>query len=40
LSDAGALGDDEWPTHDSIIGSRFLARAVEHVDGGVVPEVR
>jgi proline racemase len=39
LSDAGALGDDEWLTHDSIIGTRFRARVVEHVDGGVIPEV-
>lgn len=39
LSADGALGDDEWLTHDSIIGTRFLARVVEHVDGGVVPEV-
>jgi proline racemase len=39
LSQAGALGDDEWLTHDSIIGTRFIARVVEHADDGVVPEV-
>jgi proline racemase len=39
LSHIGALGDDEWLTHDSIIGTRFVARVVEHVNGAVVPEV-
>jgi proline racemase len=31
--------DDEWLTHDSIIGTRFRKRVVEHVDGEVIPEV-
>jgi proline racemase len=39
LSHTGALGDDEWLTHDSIIGTRFTARVVGHADGAVVPEV-
>ncbi|GAA1813675.1 proline racemase family protein [Agromyces neolithicus] len=39
LAHTGALGDDEILTHDSIIGTRFTARVVEHTSDGVIPEV-
>jgi proline racemase len=38
LAGAGRLGPDQVFTHDSIIGTRFTARAIEHPDG-VIPEV-
>ena len=38
LAAAGRLGTDQVFTHDSIIGTRFTARAIAHPDG-VVPEV-
>ena len=38
LAAAGRLGPDQVFTHDSIIGTRFTARAIEHPDG-VIPEV-
>lgn len=40
LADAGRLRDDAVLTHDSIVGSRFIARAVPgSTDGTVRPEV-
>ena len=39
LAAAGRLGPDQVFTHDSIIGTRFTARAIEHPDG-VIPEVK
>jgi proline racemase len=39
LATTGELRDDEWLTHDSIIGTRFLARVAERTDAGVIPEV-
>jgi proline racemase len=39
LTHTGALGDDEVLTHDSIIGTRFLARVAERTVDGVIPEV-
>lgn len=39
LAANGALGDGEVLTHDSIIGTRFLARVAEHTEQGVIPEV-
>lgn len=38
LAAAGRLGADDVFTHDSIIGTRFTARAFPHPDG-VVPEI-
>ncbi|MEO9014900.1 MAG: proline racemase family protein [Terrimesophilobacter sp.] len=38
LAAAGRLGPHQEFTHDSIIGTRFTARAIEHPDG-VIPEV-
>ncbi len=40
LSATGVLGDDEELTHDSIIGTRFVARVAERTEAGVIPEVR
>lgn len=39
LAHTGELADGEVLTHDSIIGTRFLARVAERTDGAVVPEV-
>jgi proline racemase len=39
LAETGALADGETLTHDSIIGTRFLARVAARTEGGVVPEV-
>jgi len=39
LAATGELADGETLTHDSIIGTRFLARVAERTDGGVIPEV-
>ena len=39
LTETGALAEGETLTHDSIIGTRFLARAAERTAAGVVPEV-
>ncbi|MEO7005654.1 MAG: proline racemase family protein [Terrimesophilobacter sp.] len=38
LAAAGRLGPDDVFTHDSIIGTRFTARALGHPDG-VIPEI-
>ncbi|WP_313357058.1 proline racemase family protein [Microbacterium sp.] len=40
LAATGELADDETLTHDSIIGTRFLARVAERTPTGVIPEVR
>ncbi len=40
LAATGELADDETLTHDSIIGTRFLARVAERTTEGVIPEVR
>ncbi|MDQ4213251.1 proline racemase family protein [Microbacterium sp. ASV81] len=40
LAATGALGDGEELTHDSIIGTRFLARVAARTADGVIPEVR
>jgi proline racemase len=39
LAATGELADDEQLTHDSIIGTRFLARIAERTAAGVIPEV-
>lgn len=39
LAATGDLADGEILTHDSIIGTRFLARVAERTDDGVIPEV-
>lgn len=39
LAATGELADDEMLTHDSIIGTRFLARIAERTPAGVIPEV-
>lgn len=39
LAATGELADDELLTHDSIIGTRFLARIAERTASGVIPEV-
>lgn len=39
LAHTGELADGEVLTHDSIIGTRFLARVAERTADGVVPEV-
>lgn len=39
LAHTGELADGETLTHDSIIGTRFLARVAERTDDGVIPEV-
>lgn len=39
LAATGELADGEMLTHDSIIGTRFLARVAEHTADGVIPEV-
>ncbi|WP_022887828.1 proline racemase family protein [Agromyces italicus] len=39
LAHTGELGDGETLTHDSIIGTRFLARIAERTADGVIPEV-
>ncbi|WP_448005010.1 proline racemase family protein [Agromyces bauzanensis] len=39
LAHTGALADDEVLTHDSIIGTRFLARVAGRTPTGVIPEV-
>ncbi|MEV7632262.1 proline racemase family protein [Microbacterium sp. NPDC089318] len=39
LAATGELADGETLTHDSIIGTRFLARVAERTAGGVIPEV-
>ncbi|SIN71825.1 proline racemase [Agromyces cerinus subsp. cerinus] len=39
LAHTGELADGEVLTHDSIIGTRFLARVAERSEGAVVPEV-
>lgn len=39
LAHTGALGDGEVLTHDSIIGTRFLARVAGRTADGVIPEV-
>ncbi len=39
LAASGVLGDGEVLTHDSIIGTRFLARVAARTDDGVIPEV-
>lgn len=39
LAHTGELADGEVLTHDSIIGTRFLARVAERTEGAVVPEV-
>jgi len=35
----GLLGDDQVLTHDSVVGSRFVARVLEHTDVDGVPAV-
>lgn len=40
LAASGALGDGEELTHDSIIGTRFLATVAARTPDGVIPEVR
>ncbi|GAB6858125.1 proline racemase family protein [Microbacterium xylanilyticum] len=40
LASTGELGDGEELTHDSIIGTRFLATVAERTADGVIPEVR
>jgi len=40
LTATGVLGDGEELTHDSIIGTRFLATVAERTPRGVIPEVR
>ncbi|MFE6735272.1 proline racemase family protein [Microbacterium sp. NPDC057650] len=40
LAATGELGEGETLTHDSIIGTRFLATIAEHTADGVIPEVR
>ncbi|MBO0980770.1 proline racemase family protein [Microbacterium sp. SD291] len=40
LAASGQLADGEELTHDSIIGTRFLARIAERTAAGVIPEVR
>ncbi|MEV4775989.1 proline racemase family protein [Microbacterium sp. LWH12-1.2] len=39
LAASGVLADDEELTHDSIIGTRFIARIAERTATGVIPEV-
>lgn len=39
LAHTGELADGETLTHDSIIGTRFLARIAERTGDGVIPEV-
>ncbi len=39
LTETGVLAEGETLTHDSIIGTRFLARAAERTPAGVIPEV-
>lgn len=39
LTATGGLADGEVLTHDSIIGTRFLARIADRTDRGVIPEV-
>ncbi|UOQ88864.1 proline racemase family protein [Agromyces endophyticus] len=39
LAHTGELADGETLTHDSIIGTRFLARVASRTDDGVIPEV-
>ncbi|WP_151525032.1 proline racemase family protein [Serinicoccus kebangsaanensis] len=39
LAETGQLGQGDWLTHDSIIGTKFLSRVVDHSADGVVPEV-
>ncbi|MEV7619782.1 proline racemase family protein [Microbacterium sp. NPDC089321] len=39
LAATGDLADGEILTHDSIIGTRFLARVADRTDDGVIPEV-
>ncbi|MFF2276640.1 proline racemase family protein [Agromyces sp. NPDC058126] len=39
LAHTGELADGETLTHDSIIGTRFLARIAERTADGVIPEV-
>ncbi|MCD2442452.1 proline racemase family protein [Agromyces sp. SYSU K20354] len=39
LAHTGELADGETLTHDSIIGTRFLARVAERTADGVIPEV-
>lgn len=39
LAATGELADGEVLTHDSIIGTRFLARIADRTDRGVIPEV-
>lgn len=39
LAQSGELADGETLTHDSIIGTRFLARVAERTADGVIPEV-
>jgi len=39
LANTGALREGEVLTHDSIIGTRFLARIAERTADGVIPEV-
>jgi len=39
LAAAGALSADQVLTHDSIVGSRFVARVLEHLDVDGVPAV-
>lgn len=40
LAASGELGDSEELTHDSIIGTRFLATVAARTADGVIPEVR
>lgn len=39
LAHTGALAEGETLTHDSIIGTRFLARVADRTEEGVIPEV-
>ncbi|MFE6997163.1 proline racemase family protein [Microbacterium sp. NPDC057659] len=40
LAATGELGEGETLTHDSIIGTRFLATIAERTPDGIIPEVR
>jgi proline racemase len=39
LAHSGALAEGETLTHDSIIGTRFLAHVAARTTAGVIPEV-
>jgi proline racemase len=39
LAASGRLGPDQVLTHDSIVGSRFVARVLEHAEAGGTPAV-